>query len=173
MTLAASDFAQVEVLMERDRKYKQKGYRERDSEERKREKAEHRPQEPKPRPHDMLGPRTPRMVGTVTRARCSSCGAVLPPNFDAHGECPRCHAALHSCKQCVHFDTSRQFECTQPIAERIAKKDAKNHCRYFEFRTTVEKDTSPVTYATATPAPSAASARPNDARKAFEDLFKK
>jgi hypothetical protein len=37
---------------------------------------------------------------------------------------------------------------------------------------TVEKDTSPVTYATATPAPAAAG-RPNDARKAFEDLFKK
>ena len=30
--------------------------------------------------------------------------------------------AMHCCKQCVHFDTSRQFECTQPIPERIAKK---------------------------------------------------
>jgi hypothetical protein len=155
-----------------DRKYKQKGYRDRDSEDRKRERSDHRPPEPKPKPHDMLGPRTPRMVGTVTRARCSSCGAVLPPNVDANGECPRCHAALHSCKQCVHFDTGRQFECTQPIPERIAKKDAKNNCRFFEFRMTVEKDTSPVTYATATPV-SASPARPNDARKAFEDLFKK
>ena len=37
---------------------------------------------------------------------------------------------------------------------------------------TVEKDTSPVTYAS--PAPLAVSpGRPNDARKAFEDLFKK
>lgn len=173
----ASDFESgfhggVEVLM--DRKYKQKGYRDRDSEERKRERAEHRPPEPRARPHEMLGPRTPRMVGTVTRARCSSCGAVLAPNFDVNGDCPRCHAALHCCKQCVHFDTGRQFECTQPIPERIAKKDAKNNCRFFAFRTTIEKDTSPVTYATAVPAaPSAASARPNDARKAFEDLFKK
>lgn len=155
-----------------ERKYKQKGYRDRDSEDRKRERSDHRPPEPKPKPHDMLGPRTPRMVGTVTRARCTSCGAVLPPNFDANGECPRCHAALHSCKQCVHFDTGRQFECTQPVPERISKKDAKNNCRFFEFRMTVEKDTSPVTYATATPV-SASPARPNDARKAFEDLFKK
>ena len=156
-----------------DRKYKQKGYRDRDSEERKRERAEHRPPEPRARPHELLGPRTPRMVGTVTRARCSSCGAVLAPNFDVNGDCPRCHAALHCCKQCVHFDTGRQFECTQPIPERIAKKDAKNNCRFFAFRTTVEKDTSPVAYATAAPAPPTASARPNDARKAFEDLFKK
>jgi hypothetical protein len=158
-----------------DRKYKQKGYRDRDAEERKRERGEHRehrPPEPKPRPHDMLGPRTPRMVGTVTRARCSSCGAALPPNFDVNGECPKCHAALHSCKQCVHFDTGRQFECTQPIPERFAKKDAKNNCKFFAFRTTVEKDTSPVTYVTNTPPPTNA-ARPTDARKAFEDLFKK
>lgn len=156
-----------------DRKYKQKGYRDRDSEERKRERAEHRPPEPRARPHELLGPRTPRMVGTVTRARCSSCGAVLAPNFDVNGDCPRCHAALHCCKQCVHFDTGRQFECTQPIPERIAKKDRKNDCGFFAFRTTIEKDTSPVAYATAVPAPSTASARPNDARKAFEDLFKK
>jgi len=37
---------------------------------------------------------------------------------------------------------------------------------------TVEKDTSPVTYATKT-SPEAPASRPNDARKAFEDLFKK
>jgi hypothetical protein len=72
----------------------------------------------------------------------------------------------------VHFDTGKQFECTQPIADRIAKKDAKNDCTFFEFRMTVEKDTSPVTYASATPAP-VSPGRPNDARKAFEDLFKK
>lgn len=159
-----------------DRKYKQKGYRDRDSEDRKRERVERgeRPPEhkPKPKQQDMLGPRTPRMVGTVTRARCSSCGAVLAPKFDPNCECPRCHFALHSCKQCVHFDTGRQFECTQPIPERIAKKDAKNTCRFFEFRMTVEKDTSPVTYATSAPA-STTSGRPHDARKAFEDLFKK
>ncbi len=154
-----------------DRKYKIKGYRDRDSEDKKRERSE-RPPESKPKHQDMLGPRTPRMVGTVMRARCTSCGAVLSPGFDQKGECPRCHAALHSCKQCVHFDTGRQFECTQPVPERIAKKDAKNNCSFFEFRMTVEKDTSPVTYATSTPAPTVAG-RPNDARRAFEDLFKK
>lgn len=154
-----------------ERKYKQRGYRDRESEDKKRERTE-RPREPRPKQQDMLGPRTPRMVGTVMRARCSSCGAVLAPGFDANAPCPRCHFELHSCKQCVHFDTGKQFECTQPIPERIAKKDAKNQCTFFEFRMTVEKDTSPVSYATSTPAPATA-ARPNDARKAFEDLFKK
>jgi hypothetical protein len=37
----------------------------------------------------------------------------------------------------------------------------------------VEKDTSPVSYATATPAATTTASRPDDARKAFEDLFKK
>lgn len=114
------------------------------------------------------------MVGTVMRSRCTSCGAMLAPGFDVNGECPKCHTAMHSCKQCVNFDTSRQFECTQPIPERIAKKDAKNDCSFFEFRMTVEKDTSPVNYAKNPSATVMTSAsRPNDARKAFEDLFKK
>jgi hypothetical protein len=112
------------------------------------------------------------MVGTVMRARCSNCGAVLAPGFDPNGQCPRCQSEMHCCKQCVHFDTGKQFECTQPIPERIAKKDAKNTCTFFEFRMTVEKDTSPVTYAAKVPAPATA-ARPTDARQAFENLFKK
>jgi len=153
-----------------ERKYKQRGYQDRDPADKKRERAQ-RPSEPRPK-QDMLGPRTPRMVGTVTRARCSNCGTVLRVGFDPNGECPRCHAALHCCKQCVHFDTAAQFECTQPIPERIPKKDARNECTFFEFRTTVEKDTSPVNYATNARATVSSSA-PNDARKAFEDLFKK
>jgi hypothetical protein len=157
-----------------ERKYRQRGYEDRDP-QKKRERTERPPSgEPRPKMQDAMGPRTPRMVGTVTRARCSSCGAVLMPGFDQSGECPRCHAALHSCKQCVNFDTGRQFECTQPVPERISNKHAKNDCSFFQFRMTVEKDTSPVAYAAASsPAASMSPGRPNDARKAFEDLFKK
>ena len=50
----------------------------------------------------------------------------------------------------------------KPIKERIAKKDVRNHCESFQIRVTHEKETS-------TPA----SLRPNDARAAFENLFKK
>jgi hypothetical protein len=157
-----------------DRKYRQRGYSDRDAEDKKKQRSERPPGEQRPKQQDMLGPRTPRMVGTVMRARCTSCGAMLAPGFDVNGECPKCQTALHCCKQCVHFDTGRQFECTQPIPERITKKDAKNECTFFEFRMTVEKDTSPVNYAKNPSAPAATSpSRPNDARRAFEDLFKK
>jgi hypothetical protein len=155
-----------------ERKYRQRGYSDRDAQDKKKERPARPSGEPRPK-QDMLGPRTPRMVGTVMRARCSNCGAVLAPGFDPQGKCPRCQLEMHSCKQCVHFDTALQFECTQPIPERIAKKDAKNDCTFFEFRMTVEKDTSPVNYVANSAAPAAPAGRPNDARKAFEDLFKK
>lgn len=152
-----------------DRKYKHKGYSDNDRDEKKRE----RPAEPRPR-QEQMGPRTPRMVGTVLRARCSNCGTILASSFDKNGQCPKCQSELHCCKQCVHFDTGAQFECTQPITEGIPRKDAKNECTFFEFRMTVEKDTSPVNYPSVTPAAAPISAgRPDDARKAFEDLFKK
>lgn len=147
-----------------ERKYRHRGYMDQEQHE------APRPQAPRPR-QEPLGPKTPRMVGTVLRARCANCGAVLLPGFDPNGQCPRCHFDLHCCKQCVHFDTSARFECTQPIPERIPKKDVRNDCPFFEFRMTVEKDTSPTSTAPATHTFSPL--RPDDARKAFEDLFKK
>ncbi len=152
-----------------ERKYKHRGYMSNDREE---SPKDRRPPEPRPARQERLGPKTPRMVGTVLRARCANCGAVLLAGFDPTGQCPRCQAELHSCKQCVHFDTGARFECTQPIPDRIGNKNARNDCTFFEFRMTVEKDTSPVTTQSA-PVPTNGGARPTDARKAFEDLFKK
>ena len=151
-----------------ERKYRQRGYQDRDREDKKKEK---RPPEGRPR-QDQLGPRTPRMVGTVTRARCSNCGTVLVPGFDIYGQCSRCGQELHCCKQCVHFDTSARFECTQAIPERVAKKDARNDCSFFEFRVTIEKDTTPSAVTPGAPVV-VDTVRPDDARKAFENLFKK
>ncbi len=155
-----------------ERKYRQRGYMEGEKPEKKKD----RPPEGHPR-QEQIGPRTPRMVGTVTRARCANCGTVLLPGFDSNGQCPRCNFELHSCKQCVHFDTAARFECTQPIPERIPKKDARNNCSFYEFRTTVEKDTAPSAPFAGAGRPADVSgtptARPKDARKAFDDLFKK
>jgi hypothetical protein len=50
----------------------------------------------------------------------------------------------------------------QPIKERIARKDERNECSSYSIRVMVEKETS-------TPA----ALRPQDARAAFENLFKK
>lgn len=156
-----------------DRKYSHRGYRDAEKED-KAKKSERKPEQARPPRQEQFGPRTPRMVGTVTRGRCANCGAVLQPGFDPNGQCPRCQFELHSCKQCRFFDSGAQFECMQPVTERISPKDAKNSCTFYEFRMTVEKDTAPTAYSQTPPAAAAPSpSRPHDARKAFEDLFKK
>ena len=152
-----------------ERKYKQRGYM---SSSDKPPKKERRPPEGHPR-QEQIGPRTPRMVGTITRARCSNCGTVLQPGFDANGKCPRCSFELHSCKQCAFFDTAARFECMKPVSERIARKDQRNNCSFYEFRTTIEKDTAPSAPAMGAAASPERVSRPRDARQAFEDLFKK
>jgi hypothetical protein len=160
-----------------DRKYSHRGYRdaEKDDKKNKSHDRSHDRKPPQGGPRaDQFGPRTPRMVGTVTRGRCSNCGAVLTAGFDPNGKCPKCQLDLHCCKQCRFFDSGAQFECTQPVPERITPKDAKNDCKFYEFRMTIEKDTAPTSYAQKTTTAAAAPPpRHNDARQAFEDLFKK
>jgi hypothetical protein len=136
------------------------------------QKKEKRPAEGHPR-QEQIGPRTPRMVGTITRARCSNCGTVLQQGFDPKGKCPKCGFEFHSCKQCAYFDTAARFECMQPISERIPRKDQKNDCRLYEFRTTIEKDTAPSAPQAGPTVSAEHVSRPRDARQAFEDLFKK
>jgi hypothetical protein len=101
------------------------------------------------------------MPGTRTVSRCAQCGAMLPAMTDDSATCPKCAAPLHSCKQCAHFDPSARYECRQPVPERVARKDAANQCSEFSMKVTVERETSTGT------------ARVDDARRAFDDLFKK
>ena len=157
-----------------DRKYSHRGYRDAEKNEKKEKPHDRKPPQGGPRGADQFGPRTPRMVGTVTRARCANCGAVLTSGFDPNGTCPKCQFALHCCKQCRFSDSGAQFECMQPIAERISPKDTKNTCTVYEFRMTIEKDTAPTSYSQPSPVTAASSPpRPTDARQAFENLFKK
>jgi len=138
-----------------DRKYRQHGYQ--DSGE-KREK----PSGDRPVKKETFGPRALQMPGTHTVSRCAQCGTLLTSISEPVGKCPKCGFELHSCRQCTYFDTSSRFECTQPIPERVARKDERNQCTFYSMRVRVEKETS-------TPS----SARPTDARTAFENLFKK
>ncbi|MBZ5571138.1 MAG: hypothetical protein LAO09_04580 [Acidobacteriia bacterium] len=142
-----------------ERKYRQRGYQ--DSGE-KREKQSSAERGDRPLKKDTFGPRPMQMPGTHTVSRCAQCGTLLPPGIDPDSKCPKCGFELHSCRQCTYFDTSSRFECSQPIPERIARKDERNECTFYSMRVRVEKETS---------TPSAA--KPQDARQAFENLFKK
>ena len=96
------------------RKYSHRGYRDAEKNEKKERSHERKPPSGGPR-QDQFGPRTPRMVGTVTRGRCANCGAVLMPGFDPNGQCPKCQFELHSCKQCRFFDTGAQLITAKPV----------------------------------------------------------
>ncbi len=131
-----------------DRQYRQRGYRE----SAKQEKG-------KPEPPALS--RTAGMLQSRTVFRCADCGTLLPSLTDGLGQCPKCRAELHSCQQCAHFDPGQRFECAQSVPERITDKRARNGCTFFSLRVTVERETS------------SGSGHPDDARRAFHNLFKK
>ena len=141
-------------------KYRQHGYGDRDREASRKGSGERSSSPPPPKKDNTFGPRPVNLPGTRAVSRCTQCGTVLPS--PAGEKCPKCGFELHSCKQCMYFDPGSRFECMQPIKERVAKKDVRNDCTFYEIRVTREKETS-------TPV----SSRPVSARDAFENLFKK
>jgi hypothetical protein len=132
-----------------DRKYRQQGYRSGG------QASQDRREPPQP------SGGTFGILRNRPTSRCAECGGVLPITADSLPQCPHCRTALHTCRQCAHFDTARRFECTQDIAERLADKRAQNDCARFSLLVTVERDTS------------GGAVRPDDARRSFGNLFKK
>ncbi len=161
--------------MDSDRKYRQHGYQDSDR-DRKPQNGDRPRQQPQgPRTlQDANGPRLPRLVQSVAASRCYSCSVALPPGTDFKGNCPKCGAALHCCKQCAHFEPSTRFQCLKPIPARIPIKDQANECELFGARVTVSRDGAPQQQS-APPSNSVPQniKTPNDARTAFDNLFKK
>ncbi len=162
--------------MDDDRKYRQSGYMDSGNANGARRDFKPKPQGPRP-PLDVTGPRLPRMVQSVTASRCFNCSTTPTAGHRFKGNCPKCNAALHCCKQCSHFEPSTRFQCLKPIPVRIAYKDQANECTLFSPRVTVARDVTSH-QASAAMAPSSvrnapAPRTPNDARAAFDNLFKK
>ena len=143
-----------------DRKYRQRGYQDDD-----------RPRSPKParpprepgapagaRRLSQDGPKSVNMPGYREVVRCNECGNPVSADIGFLDACPRCGSDLHACAQCASFDPGSRFECMQPIKARVTPKKERNSCELFAPRVKVERETT---------AP-----RQDDARKAFDDLFK-
>jgi hypothetical protein len=156
-----------------DRKYGQRGYM--DDGNSGRERGEKPRQQPKgaPKGANRDVPRTVKMPGFQEVLRCSLCGAIVPPPvaIELTSQCPKCKADLRTCKNCSHFDTGAQFECTEPIPQRITKKDVRTACEFFMAKTSIERETRD---SGGGGTPSGVSVtKPSDARTAFDNLFKK
>src|SRR5262245_29501467 len=162
-----------------DRKYRQRGYQDDDRDRQPR--GEKRPQPPKERApgrvlQDERGPKTPNLMAAHEVFRCARCGNLLSTPVGILDSCAKCGVDIHSCIQCVFFDTSARWECAQndKIPARVAPKDARNDCALMTPRTTVERQTgtAPSAASASGNAASGGSAASNSARKAFDDLFK-
>ena len=108
--------------------------------------ADRKPAEKKeyaPRGQPPTAPKTFNMPGFREVVRCRGCGNELTvaSAWSRRGPVHRCGADLHSCAQCVNFDTGAALECQQPIPARVSPKDTRNTCTFFEPRTTVERET--------------------------------
>jgi hypothetical protein len=144
-----------------DRKYRQRGYQDDDREQRPRSETPRPPREPGApagaRRISQDGPKQINMPGYREVIRCTQCGALVGAEITFDSRCSRCGTDLHTCAQCGSFDPGSRFECMQAVPARISPKNARNACTLFSPRSTVERETT---------AP-----RPDDARKAFDDLF--
>ena len=162
--------------MDGDRKYRQQGYMDSNRDSRPRGEERSKPQGPRP-PIDVTGPRLPRLVQAVTASRCFNCATTLPGGVDYSGNCPKCNAELHCCKQCSHFEPSTRFQCLKPIPVRIPLKDKANECQLFSPRVTVARDAPAAAPVRGDRAPMSAFTdaprNQSDARNAFDRLFKK
>jgi hypothetical protein len=141
-----------------DRKYRQRGYQDEG-------KREHAPQARKPiesrDPRLPRDPKVPNMPGFRSVFRCARCGHIESTDVGSMSACAKCGVALHACIQCVSFDAGARFECREPVPARVSPKDARNECKLFSPRVSVERETG-----------SSPAAGSNNARKAFDDLFK-
>jgi hypothetical protein len=156
------------TMSDDDRKYRQRGYQ--DSGQGRSPQGPRAPQAPRPKPE---GPRG-RGLGAPTENvfRCAACGAKRlvsaepghPDFLAADATCSHCGADLHSCANCVHFDTGSRWECrrAEELPARIAKKRSRNDCALFSPRLAQE-------FGADRDRPAAS---PSDPRAAFDALFK-
>src|SRR3954465_10078545 len=120
-----------------DRKYRQHGYQDDDRDRKPR--GEHKPAAPpKDRApgrvlQDERGPKTPNLMAAHEVFRCARCGNLLAVSVGMLDRCSKCGVDLHACIQCVSFDTSARWECTQnaEIPARVSPKDERNTCTLF------------------------------------------
>lgn len=141
-------------------KYRQRGYK--DS-ERRDERPRQGPQGPREKRE---GPGKGRGFGAPTESvfRCANCGekqsALEEVPFDA--TCGKCGSDLHTCANCINFDTGVRWECRRnaEIPARVPKKRDRNDCPLFTPKVAQE-------FAKDRDTPS-----PGDARSAFDALFK-
>ena len=155
-----------------DRKYKHRGYQDSggtSSYSNGGGGSSQRPQTPRydPPPRRMEDAPRGRTAGGFgpDAFKCNKCGQIRHSLGElAHEDlCAGCGADLHTCGNCRFFDATTLWECRENIPARVVGKHAKNTCTFFQPKIvkdlSADKGKQPMSE--------------NDARKAFDALFKK
>ena len=152
-----------------DRKYKHRGYQDGGGGSTYSGGQSQRPQGPRPEPMKQRlegAPRGRTAGGFGPEAfKCNKCGTVRHSLGElTHEEaCHSCGADLHTCGNCRFFDSTTLWECRENIPVRVVGKHVRNECAFFTPKIvkdlSADKGKQPMSE--------------NDARKAFDALFKK
>lgn len=148
-----------------DRKYRHNGYQDSGSKSRSNEPRSERPSF-EPRKERLEGAPRGRTAGGFgpEAFKCNKCGELRHGLTELVQDelCTKCGADMHTCGNCRFFDTTTLWECRENITVRVSAKHARNECGMFQPK--IVRDLS---------ADKAKVATPDDARKAFDALFKK
>jgi len=69
--------------------------------------------------------------------QCWKCGASLraqPLPLGRRAECLACHAELHVCRMCRHYDPAKAKQCRERAADEVRDKTRANFCGWFQPR---------------------------------------
>lgn len=152
-----------------DRKYRHRGYMDTGDQQPSQGPRGPRPDAPRERVEGAPRGRSAGAPGPEV-FKCMRCGEVQRAFEGVAFElaCSRCGNDLHTCSNCKNFDTMVRWECREAlnIPARVSPKDVRNRCELFTPK--IIRDLS-ADKRSGSSGPST----PDDARKAFDDLFKK
>ena len=75
-------------------------------------------------------PRRPHRVGVPLPA-CAVPGSRSPSSLPLEPSARGARSDLHTCSNCIYFDTSCSNECRKPVIERVVNKIKRNTCELF------------------------------------------
>jgi len=93
---------------------------------------------------------------------CALCGkkVVVDEYFNRRSACPSCGGDLHICLNCRNYSESSREWCLEARAELPRTRDKANFCDWFHYRGGGKPSGAP-------------EGAKEDARRKFDDLFKK
>jgi hypothetical protein len=66
---------------------------------------------------------------------CFKCGSAIPESgLGRQDTCEKCGADTRCCRNCRHYDRSRNNECAEEQAGRQVDKEKGNFCEWFQPR---------------------------------------